>query len=91
MTDDPQVVAPAEGLIVYGTKWCPDCSRARRFLERNKIAYTWIDIDRERNADELVRGVNQGKRSVPTILFPDGSILVEPTDQAIAEKLGLAD
>jgi glutaredoxin-like protein len=91
MTDD-QVppLASAEGIVVYGTKWCPDCSRARRLLERNKIAYSWIDVDTERQADGFVRSVNQGKRSVPTIVFPDGSILVEPTNQGLAKKLGLS-
>lgn len=92
MTHDPELpLGPATGIIVYGTKWCPDCSRARRFLERNKIDYAWIDIDKERRADAFVRSLNQGMRSVPTILFTDGSILVEPSDRTLAEKLELAE
>lgn len=77
---------PADEIIVYATDWCPDCRRARRFLERNKVAYTWIDIDHDRLADAFVRSLNQGKRIVPTIFFPDGSVFVEPTDQALAKK-----
>jgi mycoredoxin len=92
MTSDKEArLDPEEGIIVYGTEWCPDCSRARRFFERNKIAYTWVDVDREKRAEAFVRGVNKGKRSVPTILFPDGSILVEPSDKSLAEKIELTE
>ncbi len=91
MTDEQAPpLPPADGIVVYGTEWCPDCSRARRLLERNNVAYSWVDVDRERQADAFVRSVNQGKRSVPTIVFPDGSILVEPTNQYLTEKLGLS-
>jgi glutaredoxin-like protein len=91
MTDDQaSPLPPTDGIVVYGTEWCPDCTRARGLLERNDIAYSWIDVDKERRADAFVRSVNQGKRSVPTILFPDGSILVEPTNQNLADKLGLS-
>jgi mycoredoxin len=88
MNDDQRTpIDPTEGIIIYGTEWCPDCTRARRFLERNKITYAWINIDAEKTAERLVRSLNQGRRSVPTILFPDGSILVEPSDRVLAEKL----
>lgn len=90
---DPAAPSPGSdpGLIVYGTEWCPDCSRARRYLDRNKIPYAWIDIDRQEGAEAFVRSVNGGKRSVPTILFADGSVLVEPSNRALAEKLELAE
>lgn len=92
MTDEQaSPSAPVDKIVVYGTDWCPDCSRARRVLEQNHVAYLWIDVDRDRQADDFVRSVNQGKRSVPTIVFPDGSILVEPTNQALVQKLGLSD
>ncbi|HLC05406.1 MAG TPA: glutaredoxin domain-containing protein [Anaerolineales bacterium] len=92
MTHDREApLRPVGGIIVYGTDWCPDCLRARRFLERKKLAYTWIDVDQERLADAFVRSVNRGNRSVPTVLFPDGSILVEPTNQALAHKLEISE
>lgn len=74
---------------VYGTRWCGDCHRARRLLDRSKIAYEWIDIDRDREAEQFVRQHNNGNRSVPTILFDDGSALVEPSNAELAGKLGL--
>ena len=83
-------LGPSEGIIVYGTNWCPDCTRARRFLDRHKVAYTWIDTDKNKLAEAFVRHSNNGKRIVPSILFSDGTILAEPSDQALADKLGLA-
>ncbi len=82
MTENPEIV-------VYGTTWCPDCTSSRRFLDRQQIAYRWIDIDQDAAAREHVEQLNGGYRSVPTIVFPDGSILVEPTDKELARKLGL--
>ena len=75
-------------IIVYGTSWCGDCRRTLNFLDRNGIAHTWIDIDSDPAASNRVIEINAGKRIVPTILFPDGDIFVEPSDQDLAEKLG---
>ena len=76
-------------ITVYGTVWCPDCKRARKFFSEHQIEYEHIDIDRTPEAATLVKQINNGMRSVPTIVFPDGSILVEPSDAQLAEKLGL--
>jgi glutaredoxin-like protein len=76
-------------IIVYGTVWCGDTRRARSFLDLNKIPYTWIDIDVDLQARKYVESVNRGYRSVPTIIFPDGSMLVEPTSAQLAAKLGV--
>jgi glutaredoxin-like protein len=76
-------------IIVYGTTWCYDTFRAKKFLDRNKISYQWIDIDKDAEARKFVEQVNNGMRSVPTIIFPDGSKLVEPSDDELAIKLGL--
>ena len=77
----------AENIIMYGTDWCSDCVRARKFFDENQIAYTWVDIDKDPQAEQLVKKVNKGFRSVPTIIFPDESILVEPSNRQLAEKL----
>ena len=74
-------------IIVYGTKWCWDCTRARRFFDRNDIDYEWINIDENPLAEQFVLEVNHGMRSVPTILFPDGSILVEPSRAQLEKKM----
>lgn len=76
-------------IIIYGTNWCGDCRRTRRFLDYHKIPYQWIDIDQDKEAERFVLQTNRGLRSVPTIVFPDGSILVEPSNLKVAEKLGL--
>jgi len=78
-----------ETTIVYGTNWCGDCRRTRRFLDYNKVPYQWIDIDQDKEAEQFVIKTNRGMRSVPTVVFPDGSILVEPSNLKVAEKLGL--
>lgn len=76
-------------IIVYGTTWCGDTRRARALLDQNNIPYQWIDIDKDPEAARFVEQTNRGFRSVPTIIFPDGSILVEPRGSQLAIKLGL--
>ncbi len=76
-------------IIVYGTLWCGDTRRSRAYLDRNQIPYRFIDIDKDREARTFVEKTNHGYRSVPTIIFPDGSILVEPPENVLAEKSNL--
>lgn len=76
-------------IIVYGTNWCGDSYRARSFLERNKIAFRFVDIDKDPEAEAFVIKTNRGFRSVPTIVFKDGSTLTEPSDTQLAQKLGI--
>ncbi len=76
-------------IILYGTTWCGATRRARTFLDEHNIPYQWIDIDKDIEAARFVEKTNRGYRSVPTILFPDGSILVEPPTSQLALKLGL--
>ena len=80
--------APNE-IIMYGTVWCGDTRRARRFMDENHIPYQWVDIDIDQQARKFVESVNNGYRSVPTIIFPDGSKLVEPSISQLAEKFGI--
>ena len=79
----------ASTVIIYGTNWCGDCRRTRRFLDYHKVAYEWIDIDQDKEAEQFVLQTNGGMRSVPTIVCTDGTILVEPSNLRVAEKLGL--
>jgi mycoredoxin len=72
---------------VFGSQWCGDTLRARRILDKRNIDYEWIDIDRNKAGEEIVKKLNNGYRSVPTIIFPDESILVEPSNQQLNEKL----
>ena len=77
-------------IIVYGTTWCPDCKRSKQFLGEQRIHYDWVDIEKDAEAMAYVEQVNRGKRIIPTIVFPDGSILVEPSNAQLAEKLGIS-
>jgi len=77
----------SEKIIIYGTSWCGDTRRVREYFDINKIEYEWIDIDRDPAAAEIVEEIANGYRSVPTIVFTDGSSLVEPSLYAIKEKL----
>jgi mycoredoxin len=74
-------------ITVYGTVWCPDCIRARRYLDSQSIDYRWVDISRDPAAASYVERVNQGYRSVPTIVFADGAILVEPSTAELSRHL----
>jgi glutaredoxin-like protein len=76
-------------IIIYGTTWCGDCRRTRRFLDYHKVPYEYIDIDQDKDAEQFVMRTNGGMRSVPTIVCPDGSVMVEPSNLRVAEKLGL--
>jgi mycoredoxin len=76
-------------MIVYGTTWCGDTIRARRFLDSKNIPYVWVDIDKDPEARKLVESINHGNRSVPTIIFPDGSTLTEPSTSELALKLNI--
>ncbi len=78
-----------EKIIIYGTSWCGGSRRAKRMFEQNNIPFRWVDIDQDKEARSLVEKINNGFRSVPTIVFPDGSTLVEPSDARLAEKLGV--
>jgi mycoredoxin len=74
-------------ILFYGTRWCPDCIRARAFFDRKDISYQWIDIDNDEEGRKYVERVNHGHRSVPTIVFTDGSILVEPSTKELENKM----
>lgn len=78
-----------EPIRLYGALWCPDCIRSKQFLNDQRIPFEWIDIDADPAAAAAVRQKNDGKLIIPTILFADGSFLVEPSDHELALKLGL--
>lgn len=83
--DNPKNIDPAR-IIMYSTQHCPDCLRAKAFFEANNIPYVRVLLEDNHEATEFVMKVNNGYRSVPTIIFPDGSVLVEPSWQELKEK-----
>jgi thioredoxin reductase (NADPH) len=74
---------------MYGAPWCPDCKRSKQFLSEQRVPYEWNDIDQDEEARAYVQWVNDGRQIIPTLVFADGSILVEPSNAELAEKLGI--
>ncbi len=81
---------PDAKITVYGAPWCPDCKKSKQFLGEQRVPYNWVDIDFDEEGRRYVQQANNGKQIIPTIIFEDGSILVEPTNSEIAAKLGIS-
>lgn len=81
--------AMSDVIRVYSTVWCSDCKRAKKFFGEQRVPYLNIDIEHDPDAMAFVEQVNHGKRIIPTIVFPDGDTLVEPSNAQLAAKLGL--
>ncbi len=80
-----------KNIVVYGTRWCGDTRRALKILDDREIDYEWINIDKDPKGEQFVIKTNNGNRSVPTIVFSDESILVEPSNKTLNEKLDTLD
>ncbi len=74
-------------IVMYSTSWCSDCRRAKKFLDKNNISYIEVDVDNDEKGKAFVIEVNNGARVVPTIIFPDGDTLVEPSTDELRAKL----
>ena len=72
---------------MYGAEWCGDCRRSKRFLDSNNVAYNYIDVEADASASDKVIEINGGQRSIPVIIFEDGTHLTEPSDAALKAKL----
>jgi mycoredoxin len=75
-----------ETIVVYGADWCGDCRRAKRLLDARGVHYIWVDVERHPAMAEEARRIGRSKR-IPVVAFPDGSVLVEPTDPELDEGL----
>ena len=82
MNDEP-------ALTLYGTLWCSDCKRSKTFLGEQRVAYKFVNIDEDMDGLRIVEEANNGGHSIPTIVFPDGAILIEPSNPDLAAKLGI--
>ena len=76
-----------EKIILYATKWCWSSRRAKEIIEREGFECRWVDIDEDNQGREFVEKTNNGNRSVPTIVFPDGSVLTEPLENELLKQL----
>lgn len=77
-------------ITVYGAIWCPDCRRAKQFLASHRVAYDWIDLEEHPEKTADVEARNDGKRIIPTIVFPDGTFLAELSNDELADRIGLS-
>jgi thioredoxin reductase (NADPH) len=84
---DPRLTP--EIITLYGTGWCPDCKRSKQFFGEQRVQYEYVDVDADAKALAFVEKTNNGMRSIPTIVFPDGAVMVEPSNAQLAEKLGM--
>jgi thioredoxin reductase (NADPH) len=74
---------------LYGTNWCSDCKRSKKFLGEQRVHYDFIDIEQDLEGQAIVRELQKGGMTIPTIVFEDGSALIEPSNAEVAAKLGL--
>jgi mycoredoxin len=74
-------------VTMYSTPWCGYCHRLRAQMDREGIAYEVVDIEAHPEAAEIVMSVNGGNQTVPTVVFPDGSALTNPSVAQVKEKL----
>ncbi len=72
---------------VYGTRWCGDTKRALKILNERNVSFDWINIDEDKEGETYVKETNKGYRSVPTIVFSNGDILVEPSNDELIKKI----
>ena len=74
-------------VTMYSTIWCGYCRRLKDQMEREGITYRVVDIEDDPTAAELVMSVNGGNQTVPTLVFPDGSALTNPSLAQVKDKL----
>jgi mycoredoxin len=85
MSTDLYSKKPAQ-IVMYSVEWCPDCRRAKFFFKRKKIDILEVDVNADKKAEAFVKELNHGYRSVPTIILPDGSMMVEPSTAELEAK-----
>src|SRR5438105_5775091 len=74
---------------LYGTDWCSDCKRSKRFLGEQRVHYEYVNIEENMEGQAFVKELQKGGLTIPTIVFEDSSALIEPSNAELAAKLGL--
>ncbi len=72
---------------MFSTTWCGYCTRLKTSLDREGIPYAEIDVEQDPDAADLVVKVNRGNRTVPTVVFPDGSTATNPSLAEVQSRL----
>jgi mycoredoxin len=76
----------SDRIVIYGADWCGDCRRAKRLLDGRGVDYVWVDVEADPRMADEARRIGRSTR-IPVIAFPDGSVLVEPSDPELAARL----
>jgi thioredoxin reductase (NADPH) len=76
-------------MTVYGASWCPHCKRVKKFLAAHRVRYRMVDIDAQPEAIERLKELQDGGQIIPTVIYPDGTHEVNPSDEALARHIGL--
>jgi glutaredoxin-like protein len=77
----------SSNITMYSADWCGDCRRSKRLMDSLNVQYTIIDVEADPSASDKVIEINGGQRSIPVIVFPDGTHLTEPSDNDLKAKL----
>ena len=76
-------------MTVYGAAWCPHCKRVKKFLAGHRVRYTYIDIDTDPEAIGRLKELQDGGQIIPTVVYPDGTHEVNPSNEALGRRIGL--
>lgn len=87
MTQNTGQANPSTRITMFGAQWCGDCRRSKSVLEASGVDYDYVDLEAVAEAAERARAIS-GRTSIPVIVFPDDTHLVEPSDADLRAKLG---
>src|ERR1700759_2832570 len=76
-------------MTVYGAPWCPHCKRVKKFLAAHRVRYAYVDIDADPQAIGRLKELQDGGQIIPTVVYPDGTHEVNPSNEALARRIGL--
>jgi len=81
-------MSDAKKITLYGADWCSDCTRSKGYLDAHQVPYTYVDVDADAVAKEMIETLT-GAKSIPVIIFEDGSYLIEPSNAELGAKAGV--
>jgi thioredoxin reductase (NADPH) len=83
------IAADEPVMTVYGAPWCPHCKRVKKFLAAHRVRYANVDIDADPQAIVRLKEMQDGGQIIPTVVYSDGTHEVNPSDEALARRIGL--
>ena len=83
------VSAGKNNVLVFGADWCGDCRQAKAWLRDNNVPFTDIDVEHDDDARRQAIELAKGRKNIPVVVLPDGSVLIEPSDADLASALSI--